>query len=461
MKTNWNGKKVLIIGAARQGLALSRYLCSQGALVTLNDGRPESEMQAELEQLQDLSINWVLGSHPLNLLDECDLICVSGGVPLSIPLIAEAIKKDIPLSNDSEIFLETTSAKVVGITGSSGKTTTTALMGEIAKAAAKENQRVWVGGNIGNPLINQVDEISSNDLVILELSSFQLELMSTSPHIAAITNITPNHLDRHGTLEAYTAAKANILLHQNENDIAILNRDDAGANGLRTIVRGNLVTIGFSPIPDHQTGIFVKDNQLWMKSHHETNPIYNMDDVPMPGKHNIYNVMTACAIAQVLNLDLVKTQNAIKQFKGVPHRLQLIAVKNGVSWYDDSIATAPERTIAAVQSFDAPLVLLLGGKDKNLPWENLLNLVNEKVKKVVLFGDAAEKVKSYIDNMHFAEMKFSLLVCEHLHDAVVKAHEIAEPGDYVLLSPGGTSYDEFKDFEERGEKFKLWVSQLV
>ena len=241
MKTNWINKKVLVIGAARQGLALARYLSNHGAIVTLNDGRPEKDLQSAREQLKDVSIHWVLGGHPLDILDKIDLVCVSGGVPLDIPLIIEATRRNITLSNDSQIFMEAVTCPVIAITGSAGKTTTTSLMGDIAKKAASSGQKIWVGGNIGNPLINQLEEITHNDLVILELSSFQLELMTKSPHIAVITNITPNHLDRHGTLEAYTAAKANILRYQSMRDIAILNRDDPGSFNLREMVQGNFI----------------------------------------------------------------------------------------------------------------------------------------------------------------------------------------------------------------------------
>lgn len=460
MINSWLGRKVLIVGAARQGLALTQYLCIQGAQVTLTDGRSENELLTEKEQLKNFSVNLVFGQHPLTLLDDCEVVCVSGGVPLTIPLIVEAKHRNILLTNDSQIFMDTVKAKVVGITGSSGKTTTTALMGEIAKSAWNKDSKVWVGGNIGNPLINHVNEITVHDLVVLELSSFQLELMKKSPNIAAITNITPNHLDRHGTLEAYTAAKSNILLHQRLNDVAILNRDDTGAINLENLVQGQLVTIGYSSLPDDQDGIFIQENKIWMRKANHPQAICELNDIPMLGKHNVYNVMVACAISQMLNLDVEPTRSAIKKFKGVPHRLQLIATKNGVHWYDDSIATAPERTIAAVQAMDEPMILLLGGKDKNLPWESLLTLVNEKVKTVILFGDASTKIHNYISHMHFFTTNFSLHICNHLHEAVLKAHEVAEPGDAVLLSPGGTSYDEFKDFEERGEKFKQWVSQL-
>ncbi|MDO9088115.1 MAG: UDP-N-acetylmuramoyl-L-alanine--D-glutamate ligase [Anaerolineaceae bacterium] len=460
MKTNWQDKNVLIIGAARQGLSLARFLCVQGATVTLNDGRPESELQTSIDQLNGLPIHWVMGQHPFNLLENIDLVCVSGGVPLDIPLIIEASKRNILLSNDSQIFMETVAAPVIAITGSAGKTTTTSLMGDIAKRAAQSDQKVWVGGNIGNPLISQVEEIFKNDIVILELSSFQLELMTKSPHIAAITNITPNHLDRHKTLDAYTAAKSHILLHQTSADYAIINRDDSGASSLKPLIKGHYVSFGLSPLPENENGVFVQDQSILVSIHDQIQEICTFQDIPLKGIHNIYNVLAACAISGVAGFDAQLIKKAIKEFKGVPHRLELVRTWKGVQWIDDSIATAPERTMAAIESFSEPIILLLGGKDKNLPWEKLLQLVNEKVDHVVLFGDAALKIKDYIAGMAFQNQRFSLHCCTHLQEAVQSANKISQPGDIVLLSPGGTSYDEFKDFEERGEKFQLWVQQL-
>ncbi|MBE0685637.1 MAG: UDP-N-acetylmuramoyl-L-alanine--D-glutamate ligase [Anaerolineaceae bacterium] len=453
-------KQVLVIGAARQGLALARFLASHGAIITLNDGRPEQEIQSSKNQLNDLPIRWVLGEHPLKLLNETNLVCVSGGVPLDIPLIVEAINQNIPLSNDSQIFMEIVPCPVIGITGSAGKTTTTSLLGDIAQKACAKDRKVWVGGNIGNPLINNVEEMSKNDFVILELSSFQLELMTISPHMAAIMNITPNHLDRHGTLEAYTAAKANILKHQTLKDFAILNRDDPGSYGLRHLVKGNLVSFGFSPIPEEHNGSYIENDAIWVANHGKSEEICKLDEIKLRGKHNISNVLAASAISQVAGLNKEAIKAAILEFEGVPHRLQFIRDWKGIRWINDSKATTPEGSMAAIEAFSEPIVLLLGGKDKNLPWKNLLQLVNQKVDHVILFGDAAEKIHSYIKEMKFQNQNFTLDICNHLQEAVITASKIAQPGDTVLLSPGGTSYDEFKDFEERGEKFQLWVHQL-
>jgi UDP-N-acetylmuramoylalanine--D-glutamate ligase len=460
MKSDWRKTKVLVIGAARQGLALARYLASHGAIVKLNDGRSEQDLQSSKDQLKDLTIRWVLGEHPLELLHETDLVCVSGGVPLNIPLIMEAVNKKIPLTNDSQIFMENVPCPVIGITGSVGKTTTTTLLGEIAHKAFAKDRKVWVGGNIGNPLINNVEEMTGNDLVILELSSFQLELMTISPNIAAILNIKPNHLDRHGSVEAYTSAKANILKHQTSHDYAIINRDDRGSFGLRHLIKGNLVSFGFSPIPEDHNGSYIENDAVWVTNHGISEEICKLDEITLPGKHNISNILAASAISLVAGLNKEAIRAAIREFKGVPHRLQFVREWNGIRWINDSKATTPEGSIAAILAFSNPIVLLLGGKDKNLPWENLLHLVNQKVDHVILFGDAAEKIHGYIKELKFQNQNFTLDICNHLQDAVITASKIAEPGDIVLLSPGGTSYDEFKDFEERGEKFQSWVQNL-
>src|SRR5512143_2636079 len=245
---DWRSTRVVILGAARQGLALARWLCEHGAQVTLSDKRSEADLSEARMALQDLAIEWALGGHPLSLLDRADMLCLSGGVPISLPIVDEAIKRGIELSNDTQIFMEAVPCKTVGITGSAGKTTTTTLVGQMA-APAMENEggpRAYVGGNIGDPLIAYVDQMTPEDLAILEISSFQLEQMTISPNVAAVLNITPNHLDRHGKMEAYIAAKRRILDFQVPSDKAVLGRDDPGAWGLRDKVRGALHSFGFS-----------------------------------------------------------------------------------------------------------------------------------------------------------------------------------------------------------------------
>lgn len=278
MKTNWIGKRVLILGAARQGLALARWLSLHGAHVTLSDNRSADDLRIARESLAEFQITWALAGHPLELLDSTDVLCLSGGVPLTLPIVAEAIRRGIPLSNDSQIFMEVVPCKTIGITGSAGKTTTTTLVGQMAKLACQNASSqntegrtqkdesafrilpsAYVGGNIGDPLLNYVDEMKPEDIAILELSSFQLDQMTISPNVAAILNITPNHLDRHGTMEAYTAAKARILEFQGKHDVAILGRDDKGTWSLRDTVKGKLFTFSLSELEEGLSGAYYED----------------------------------------------------------------------------------------------------------------------------------------------------------------------------------------------------------
>ncbi len=460
---NWSGKKVIVIGAARQGTALSRYLASKGAQVILTDMHSLDDLPANLPDLEKLGIQLRLGGHPLELLESADLVCVSGGVPLTIPFIQAALQRGIPLSNDSQIFLEACPAQVIGITGSSGKTTTTALVGLMAQKYFEMKQnghRAWVGGNIGNPLIEQVDQIDEDDLVVLELSSFQLELMTRSPQIAAILNITPNHLDRHGSMQAYIAAKSRILRFQHAGDVAILNRDDPGSWSLAEHLKSDLISFGFQKPDSKQNGTYIYKDAIWLQLGRESLKMLPLEWIQLPGRHNIANVLAACAIAAAASLALPAIQTAIEEFTGIPHRLEFIRNINGVDWYNDSIATAPERTMAAIEAFEGPLVLLLGGRDKNLPWEDLAQLIHRRVRAVVPFGEAAGLIEKALGAVKKGETLQVISRCNTLEEAVRAAAKLAQPGDTVLLSPGCTSFDAFKDFEERGEYFRKLVNAL-
>jgi UDP-N-acetylmuramoylalanine--D-glutamate ligase len=454
----WNGKRVLILGAARQGLALARWLSLHGARVTLSDLRSADELRVARESLAELQIDWALGGHPLELLDSTDVLCLSGGVPLTLPIVAEAVKRGIPLSNDTQIFMEVVPCKTIGITGSAGKTTTTTLVGQMAKNAYGD--KAYVGGNIGDPLINHVDNMKPGDIAILEISSFQLDQMTISPNIAAILNITPNHLDRHGTMEAYTASKARILEFQSEEDVAILGHDDKGAWSLRSKVSGKLFTFSLHELEEGLDGAYVQDGLLNLRDGNIYLPLILREKISLRGDHNVLNVLAAFAIGHAAGFTLDAMLEAVEDFRGVPHRLEFIRELRGVRWYNDSIATAPERSMAAIRSFDEPIVLLLGGRDKDLPWEDLVQLMGERIDHVVLFGEVAEKIEGTVNKLGLREKRFTVSRAEHLHEAVIQAGEVAEAGDVVLLSPGGTSFDEFKDFSERGERFRAWVQEL-
>jgi len=476
---DYKNMRIVVVGAARQGMALSRYLVEHGANVVLNDRRSVDQLSHALDALADLSkrdnsLQWVLGGHPQSLLDQADLVCVSGGVPLTLPLLQEAQAKNIPLSNDSQIFLEVAPCKVVGITGSAGKTTTTSLFYQITQEVddpiSHGFRKAWIGGNIGSPLIKDVDQMSSDDLAIMELSSFQLEIMRKSPQVAIVLNLSPNHLDRHGTMDAYRSAKAHILGYQNKNDLAILGRDDPGAWGMRSSVQGRLVSFGKSVMKYEQEGTFLSGDSIYWegKENHARRTAENslgrsvrvisQKDIPLRGEHNLQNVLAASAIAMAIDFPPEAVSSAIKKFKNIPHRLEFIRSWGGADWYNDSIATAPERSIAAIKSFDEPIVLLAGGRDKDLPWDDFVDLVRSRVDHLILFGEAAEKIHNSFP--FSGQNHLTIERCASLQDAVKLASEIIEPGDVVLLSPGGTSFDEFTDFEERGNYFTKWVKEI-
>ena len=451
-RATWSGQRVLILGAARQGTALAQYLVQHGVQVILNDRQPAEKLVEAMAALQNLgaAVRWVCGGHPLELLDEADLVCVSGGVPQTNPIVAAARERNIPLSNDSQIFLEAAPCKVIGITGSAGKTTTTTLVGRMAEAALPT---VYVGGNIGSPLIALVDDMKPDDLAVMELSSFQLEIMTRSPQIGAVLNVTPNHLDRHGTMHAYLNAKKRILDFQGEEDVAVLGQDDPGAWGLASNVHGGLVSFGMQE-PEASKGVYLRDEAVYYREDGLDTWLLDRSDVTLRGDHNLLNVMAAGAIAKAAGLPDDAIRAGISGFKGVAHRLEFVRSWGGADWYNDSIATAPERAMAAVRSFDEPLVLLAGGRDKDLPWEAFAELVRRRVEHLIVFGEAAGKI---LDAMGPG---YPAVRCSHLREAVQEAAQWVEPGDVVLLSPGGTSFDEFKDFEERGECFRQLVMSL-
>jgi UDP-N-acetylmuramoylalanine--D-glutamate ligase len=461
-KFDWYGKKILMLGAARQGQAIARYMSEHGAEVMLSDAKPFNKLFPAFDALKDLPIHWVTGGHPVELLSDVDSVFVTGGADLQIPIIREAVFRNIPIQNDTQVFLSAVQAPVIGITGSSGKTTTTTLTGRIAEAQKKEEQHIWVGGNIGNPLLTFVDDIKKDDIVILELSSFQLEIATISPRISAILNITPNHLDRHGTMEAYIAAKKHIIDYQNEMDIAVLNRDDKISWNLRKEIHGRLMSFGFvKPVDcDHEAAIFLENGMIkrCMKGIEED--LFSANLIRLRGSHNIANVMAACAIASAAGFSPKAMREGIENFSGVDHRLQWVREFNGVNWYNDSIATAPERTMAALKSFDEPLVLLLGGRDKHLPWDELADQIHHRARCAILFGEAAPLIKTALEKAQTTDSSLAVIVCHTLQEAVAAAASQAQAGDVILLSPGGTSYDAFKDFEERGKQFIEWVLQL-
>jgi UDP-N-acetylmuramoylalanine--D-glutamate ligase len=437
-------KRVGVIGLAREGTDLARFLVAEGAQVLVNDARPAEKLGDRLAELGGLPIQFVLGGHPLSPTLDVEQLYVSPGVPPELPLLEEARRRGVTLTSGTQLFFERCPAPIVGITGSSGKTTTTTLVGRIFESAGR---RAFVGGNIGVPLLNRLGEIHLDDWVILELSSFQLEPMTVSPHIAAITNITPNHLDRHLTMEAYTAAKLQILNHQGHNDVAVLNADDPASRALRP----NGQVIRFS-IEREVEGAYLDGNTLVLLRDGRRQIVCRRDELQVPGLHNVANVLTACAVSSAAGIEVAAMRVAALAFTGVRHRLELVAEIDGVRYVNDSIATAPERSLAALAVYaGTPFVLLAGGRDKHLPMDEWARVIAAGGRALVTFGEAAPLIER--------AAREAGMPPERIHSAgtvdraVTVARSVAQPGDVVLLSPGCTSYDQYNDFVERGDHF--------
>lgn len=460
-------KHVLVIGFARQGQALARWLPTVDARVTVHDRKSLDEIGIEPETMP--RVRFKMGSVDEDILTGVDLVCVSGGVPLAHPIIEAAKAAGIPLSNDAQIFMERSPAPVVGITGSAGKTTTTSLVGEIITAAG---YRTHVGGNIGDVLLDSLADMTPDDVVVMELSSFQLELMTSSPQLAAVLNITPNHLDRHGTMAEYIGAKANIVRHQRSSDMTVLNADDPNSRAFEMIAPGELAMFSlYDIVPD---GAFMMGERVTLAGaasyDYVPHVVMERDEIPLRGEHNVANVLAAVAIAGSLGLAIDRPgipveviADTVRNFKPVTHRLEVICQKDGVTWINDSIATAPERLIAALRSFKEPLVLLIGGADKKLPWDDAISLAMQKAHHVIVFGKDGDKqvanVVMPLLRLRGANDEYVSRV-ETLEEAVARAAEVAREGDTVLLSPGGTSYDAYQDFAARGDHFRRLVNQL-
>jgi UDP-N-acetylmuramoylalanine--D-glutamate ligase len=460
MMKNWKGKHLVIVGAARQGLALASFLSSRGTKVTITDQKDEETLIEVMQHLTGKNIHWVLGGHPLELLENADAVSLSGGIPLTIPFVRSAVERDIPITNDSQIFMEFVPCPVIGITGSAGKTTITLLVGRMIEFSMGGSQ-TWVGGNIGNPLIADVDRMMPDHLAVVELSSFQLEQMTISPAIACVTNLTPNHLDRHGTMSEYSRAKARILDFQTETDIAVLNREDPGSWDLKEKVKGKLFSFGIEKPDASQIGTYLDGEMISYWDGEVSKELFHKNSIKLRGHHNLVNVLCACAIALAAGTPADSIKNGVESLEGVEHRLEFVRSWGGASWINDTIATAPERSIAAIKSFDEPLVLLAGGRDKDLPWANFAKLVQKRVRHLILFGEAANLIEGIVlSALQEGERGVHIQKCNELESAVKYAAEIVEPGDVVLLSPGGTSFDQFTDFTERGEKFRQCVQEL-
>lgn len=453
------GRRITVVGAARQGRALTRFLVGLGADVLLTDLKPAAQLGETLRAIAGMPVRLALGGHGTEVYS-ADLMFLSAGVPSDAPVVQEAERRGIPLSTDSQLLFLLCPAPIIGITGSSGKSTTTALVGEMLGASGF---RTYVGGNIGQPLIEHVYEIASGDRVVFELSSFQLERLCLSPHIAAVLNVTPNHLDRHPDFRHYIAAKRAILKYQRAEDVGVLGYDNEVSRGFAGDCAGQAYF--FSRRERLMEGAWLDGSRLMVAILGAAEAVCSRHDLLLRGDHNVENVLAAALIARLAGASPDGIARVCRTFAGVEHRLELVARIAGVVWINDSIATAPERVVAALRAFDEPIVLLSGGRDKHLDWREMADLAVRRARHLILFGEAAPLVARAVreaqERGHESQALESMQTVSTVDQAVHLAASLARPGDLVLLSPGGTSFDQFRDFEERGAHFKALVQRLA
>jgi UDP-N-acetylmuramoylalanine--D-glutamate ligase len=447
------GVRATLIGLGRRThVALVRYLVSHGAIVRISDVKTASELTEELALLANYTVDLRLGGHQESDVADADIVFVTPAAPRELPVIEAARRRGIPITNEIELVFARCRAPIIGITGSAGKTTTTTLVGQMLRGGPRP---VHVGGNIGIPLIEQVDSLDSDALVVLELSSYQLETLGQSPRIGAILNVTPNHLDRHPTFEHYRDSKFNLLKFQESDDVAILGADDPVAASLANRCTGSIRW--FSNTREVSVGAFRHGENLVVRDGGADVVFATSSELRIPGEHNVLNVLAAATIARVVGIEPSYIGDVARRFVGVEHRLELVRQIDGVDYVNDSIATSPERTVAALRSFSRPVVLIAGGRSKHLPTEELAAEIARRCRAVILIGEMAEEIESAISGRPDAG---SVIVrrAQSIEDAVVKGRDLAQNGDVVLLSPAGTSFDQFRDFEERGRCYKAAVA---
>ena len=445
-------KTVAVIGVGVSNTPLLELLLAEGIRVTACDKRSREQMGEQAEHLEQLGCELHLGADYLKDLD-ADVIFRTPGLRPDVPEIAACVDRGAVLTSEMEVFFEVCPCTIIAVTGSDGKTTTTTIIAELLKAAGK---RVWVGGNIGHPLLCEADGMLATDYAVLELSSFQLMTMKHSPHIAVVTNLAPNHLDVHRDMAEYVAAKENIFRHQSGEDVAVFNADNAitAEQSRRAPGRARL----FSRQDEVADGVFLRGEDIVCRSGGRERVVMTTGDIKIPGVHNVENYMAAIAAVDGLVPDEV-IRDFAREFGGVEHRIELVRTYRGVRYYNDSIASSPSRTIAGLRSFHEKVILIAGGYDKHIPFDVLGPEIVEHVKLLVLCGATADKIRAAVENAPgYQPGKPEIRDVTPFTAAVEAARDRAQPGDVVTLSPACAAFDQFKNFAERGKFFKSIVN---
>ncbi len=445
-------KRVLVIGAAVTGVPVVNQLYKMGAKVTLNDKKSNVEIEEMLKEINPKDINIVGGEHPIELAEQADLVVVSPGIPLELPIIARAKELGKEVIGDIELAYRLTNTPIAAITGTNGKTTTTALLGEIMKESGRQT---FVTGNIGLTMITEVDKAKPEDIFVLETSSFQLDTtIDFKPTVSAILNITPDHLDRHKTYENYINAKCKVFANQGQGDYAILNKDDEETYKIADRVLCKLLFFSRKEILEE--GAFVEDGMIVIKLGDKTERIIRTEEIYIPGPHNIENALAASLMAYCLGVKPEVINKVLKEFRGVEHRIEYVDEINGVTYYNDSKGTNVDASKVAVLAMERPIVLIAGGYDKGSKYDDFIETFEGRVKDMVLIGKTADKIEQTAKRHGFNAIHRA----ESIEEAVSLCSKLASEGDCVLLSPACASWGMFKNYEERGRIFKSLVKGL-
>lgn len=453
--SNISSKKIALCGIGVSNTPLVLDFLSKGARVYVCDRREREQIGELADRLEEAGAELRLGAGYLDNL-EVDIIFRTPGMSFYLPELTAARKKGIAVTSEMEVFFDLCPATIFAVTGSDGKTTTTTLIAEMLKAQGKT---VHVGGNIGNPLLPEIDNIKPEDFVVVELSSFQLISMRKSPDVAVVTNVAPNHLDVHKDMDEYVEAKKNVILHQNAFSRTVLNYDNEITNGFRDYVRGQ--SLGFSMERRVKNGAWLDEKgNLHMSYRGIDAPIMNKKDITILGDHNVENYLTAIAAVWGY-VSAENIRKVAREFTGVEHRIEFVREKDGVKYYNDSIASSPTRTIAGLKAFDSKVILLAGGYDKHIPFEPMAPYVTSKVKLMLLCGPTADAIEAAVKaDPGYAEGCPEIIKTENLEQSIIIAHEKAVAGDIVTLSPACASFDAFPNFAARGKFFKEKVMSL-
>ena len=450
-------KKVAFIGTGVSHLELIRLFLAKGINVVVCDKKDKDKFDKEIyDEFSSKGAEFSLGENYLDAIFGCDVIFRTPGMYYNNPLLTVAREKGIVVTSEMEVFFDLCPCEIYAVTGSDGKTTSTTLISEFLKT---EGKTVHLGGNIGRALLPIIETITENDVAVVELSSFQLISMRKSPDVAVITNISPNHLDVHGTMEEYIDSKCNLIRHQNAFSKTVLNYENEETMKLAPIVRGKLVN--FSLKREIENGAYLReDGMLCYSENGAITEIIHKDEIKIPGIHNVDNYLTAIT-AVWGNVSVESIVKVAKTFGGVEHRIEFVRELDGVRWYNDSIATSPTRVIAGLKSFDRKIIVIAGGYDKKIPFEPMAKPINDHVKTLILMGATADKIeKAVTECPEYKDSGLKILHVSSMEDAVNTARDLAEPGDIVSLSPACASFDMYRMFEDRGNHFKKLVNEL-